>query len=106
MKRVFIILKEDIINYPPVLTILNVLPKLGYKVIHIGVYSDIESKKKYEDEIIIGVTRLPDKKDIHNKKEKKAKTTIIPKKIIPKSKKTKEIKNTKLCNNSPTPKNK
>ena len=50
-----------------------------------------EKKKKYEDEIIIGVTRLPDKKDIHNKKEKKAKTTIIPKKIIPKSKKTKEI---------------
>lgn len=45
MKRVFIILKEDIINYPPVLTILNVLPKLGYKVIHIGVYSDTESKK-------------------------------------------------------------
>ena len=33
-----------------------------------------EKKKKYEDEIIIGVTRLPDKKDIHNKKEKKTKT--------------------------------
>lgn len=60
-----------------------------------------EKKKKYEDEIIIGVTRLPDKKDIHNKKEKKAKTTIIPKEIIPKSKKTKEIKNTKPNNAKP-----
>lgn len=60
-----------------------------------------EKKKKYEDEIIIGVTRIPDKKDIHNKKEKKAKTTIIPKKIIPKSKKTKEIKNTKPNNAKP-----
>ena len=60
-----------------------------------------EKKKKYEDEIIIGVTWLPDKKDIHNKKEKKAKTTIIPKKIIPKSKKTKEIKNTKPNNAKP-----
>lgn len=60
-----------------------------------------EKKKKYEDEIIIGVTRLPDKKDIHNKKEKKAKTTIIPKKIIPKSKKIKEIKNTKPNNAKP-----
>lgn len=60
-----------------------------------------EKKKKYEDEIIIGVTRLPDKKDIHNKKEKKAKTTIIPKKIIPKSKNTKEIKNTKPNNAKP-----
>lgn len=60
-----------------------------------------EKKKKYEDEIIIGVTRLPDRKEIHNKKEKKAKTTIIPKKIIPKSKKTKEIKNTKPNNAKP-----
>lgn len=48
MKRIFIILKEDIIDYPPVLTILNVLPNIGYKVIHIGVYSDIVAKKKYE----------------------------------------------------------
>lgn len=60
-----------------------------------------EKKKKYEDEIIIGVTRLPDRKEIHNKKEKKAKTTIIPKKIIPKNKKTKEIKNTKPNNAKP-----
>lgn len=58
-------------------------------------------KKKYEDEIIIGVTRLPDRKEIHNKKEKKAKTTIIPKKTIPKNKKTKEIKNTKPNNAKP-----
>ena len=48
MKRIFIILKEDIIHYPPVLTILNILPKMGYKVIHIGVYSDGEAKRKYE----------------------------------------------------------
>ena len=60
-----------------------------------------EKKKKYEDEIIIGVTRLPDRKEIHNKKEKKAKTTIIPKKTIPKNKKTKEIKNTKPNNAKP-----
>lgn len=60
-----------------------------------------EKKKKYEDEIIIGVTRLPDRKEIHNKKEKKAKTTIIPKKTIPKNKKTKKIKNTKPNNAKP-----
>lgn len=48
MKRIFIILKDDIIDYPPVLSVLHVLPKLGYKVIHIGVYSDEVSKKKFE----------------------------------------------------------
>lgn len=48
MNRIFIILKEDIIDYPPVLTILNVLPEMGYKAIHIGVYTDEEAKKRYE----------------------------------------------------------
>lgn len=48
MKRIFIVLKEDIINYPPVITIFNVLLSMGYKVIHIGVYSDNEVKKKLE----------------------------------------------------------
>lgn len=56
MNRVFIILKEDIIDYPPVLTILNVLPRIGYKVIHIGVYSDEEAKRKYEKN---GIAFLP-----------------------------------------------
>ena len=50
MKRVFIILKEDIIHYPPVLTILRILPKLGVKAIHIGVYSDTEAKKNFESD--------------------------------------------------------
>lgn len=48
MKRVFIILKEDIMHYPPVLTILRILPQLGVKPIHIGVYSDVEGRKKFE----------------------------------------------------------
>jgi glycosyltransferase involved in cell wall biosynthesis len=49
MKRVFIILKEDIIHYPPVLTILRILPKLCVKAIHIGVYSDVEAKINFEN---------------------------------------------------------
>lgn len=48
MKRVFIILKEDIMHYPPVLTILHILPSLGVKPIHIGVYTDLEGKKNLE----------------------------------------------------------
>lgn len=56
MKRVFLILKEDIIDYPPVLTILNVLPRWGYQAIHIGVYSDLASKAHFEE---AGVEFLP-----------------------------------------------
>ena len=39
-KRVFIVMKEDIINYPPALTVIRTLLDLNCKVIHIGRYSD------------------------------------------------------------------
>ncbi|MBQ8422439.1 MAG: hypothetical protein IJX11_09290 [Bacteroidales bacterium] len=50
MKRVFIILKEDIMHYPPVLTILRLLSHMGTRPIHIGVYSDVAARKKFESE--------------------------------------------------------
>ncbi len=59
MNRVFIILKEDIIHYPPVLTILNVLPKIGIQPIHIGVYSDEVRKTQYEKNGVIFVPTDP-----------------------------------------------
>lgn len=59
MKRVFIILKEDIMHYPPVLTILNVLPLLGIQAIHIGVYSDREGKAKFESKGVKFIETTP-----------------------------------------------
>lgn len=56
MKRIFIILKEDILHYPPVLTILNVLPQLGVKPVHIGVYTDEEGRRRLQKK---GVEFLP-----------------------------------------------
>lgn len=53
MKRVFLVMKEDLVFFPPVLSLLNILPTIGYKVIHIGVYSDEISKKLYESKGII-----------------------------------------------------
>lgn len=49
MKKVFIIIKEDVVQYPPVLSMIQVLYDLNYKVIHIGVYSDIAQKKELEN---------------------------------------------------------
>lgn len=40
MRTIYLVLKEDIIYYPPVLSIINVLLELGIKVVHIGDYSD------------------------------------------------------------------
>lgn len=45
MKRIFIILKEDIIDYPPILSILKVLLNSPNKVIHLGCYSDNAGKE-------------------------------------------------------------
>ena len=44
MKKVFIIIKEMLFNIH-VLSMIQVLYDLNYKVIHIGVYSDIAQKK-------------------------------------------------------------
>lgn len=41
-------MKEDIINYPPALSLIKVLVDLNYKVIHIGTYTDEVQKKEFE----------------------------------------------------------
>lgn len=54
-KRIILILKEDIINFPPVLSIIQCLIDLGMSVTHIGVFSDKKQQELYER---IGVTFL------------------------------------------------
>lgn len=49
MKRIYIILKEDIIDFPPILSILRVLNQIGYETIHMGTYSDNEGRKELEE---------------------------------------------------------
>ena len=56
MSTVYLILKEDIIDFPPVLSILHVLSNTRYKVIHMGTYSDNIGKKALEDD---GVEFVP-----------------------------------------------
>lgn len=54
-KKIILILKEDIINFPPVLSIIQCLIDLGMSVIHIGVFSDKQQQESYEK---AGVTFL------------------------------------------------
>ena len=49
MSTVYLILKDDIMYYPPVLSIINVLLELKYRVVHIGNYTDKEQKKQLEE---------------------------------------------------------
>ena len=44
-KKVVIVMKQDIVSYPPVLSLINVLLDLQYEVIYVGTYSDAEQKK-------------------------------------------------------------
>ena len=43
--KVFLVIKEDLVQYPPILAMINALVDLGRSVVHVGVYSD-ESRKK------------------------------------------------------------
>lgn len=49
MKRIFIVLKEDIIDFPPVLSIISILAENSCKVYHLGTYSDKEGRKRLEE---------------------------------------------------------
>lgn len=46
-------MKEDIINYPPALTVIRTLCDIGYNVIHIGRYSDIEQKNELTEKGVV-----------------------------------------------------
>lgn len=47
MNKAFVlVMRDDVVYYPPVLSIINVLLELNYKVSYIGVYSDVEQKTK------------------------------------------------------------
>lgn len=48
MNTVYLILKDDLVYYPPVLSTINVLLELGYKVVHVGNYADEEQKRALE----------------------------------------------------------
>lgn len=46
-KRIFIILKEDIIDFPPILSLIRIITNFGYGVVHLGSYTDAESKAEF-----------------------------------------------------------
>lgn len=48
MKKVFLVLKEDIVGYPPVLSIMQALLDLNVQVDVVGSYSDQEQRMRYE----------------------------------------------------------
>lgn len=51
MKKIFIILKEDIVHFPPVLSIIHSLLFSGqFEIVFLGKYSDEENKRKLEQE--------------------------------------------------------
>ena len=48
MNKVYLILKEDIIHFPPVLSIIKSIQEEGqYEIVFMGSYSDEEGKLAY-----------------------------------------------------------
>ena len=52
-KRIYLILKDDLVYYPPVISIINVCVELGYHVIFIGNYADQVQQKYLENEGVV-----------------------------------------------------
>lgn len=48
MRKVYIITQHDLVYYPPMQTLINVMQKMGLAIYFIGNYSDEESKEQYE----------------------------------------------------------
>lgn len=48
VKKVIIIMRNDLIGYPPTISLIKVLLSLGKKVVYVGLYSDTEGKKEFE----------------------------------------------------------
>lgn len=48
MNKIFIVMKEDVVQYPPILSMFHALIDLNFQVVHIGVYSDLEQKSFLE----------------------------------------------------------
>ncbi len=43
---IYVVLKEDIVYYPPIISLLRHLIKLNYRVVFLGIYSDTDGKEK------------------------------------------------------------
>lgn len=56
VKKVIIIMRNDLIGYPPTISLIKALLSLGKKVVYVGLYSDVEGKNTFES---AGVTFVP-----------------------------------------------
>lgn len=55
IKRVFTIIKEDLVFFPPTTSLIRALTDLNVQVVHLGYYSDDEQRKKMEDRGVLFV---------------------------------------------------
>jgi len=64
MKRIILIPKDDLVKYPPSLSLINVLLKMNVEVVCIGIYSDEERRIALENAGVKFVPIFRDIKDI------------------------------------------
>ena len=56
LETLYLVLKDDLVYYPPVLSILHVCAEAGRPVVFIGNYADDEGRRRFE---AAGVTFCP-----------------------------------------------
>lgn len=63
MNAIYLILKDDLIYYPPVLSIVYVLLEKDYKVVYIGNYTDEDRKRDLEKRGVLFIPMVKLKED-------------------------------------------
>jgi len=63
-KKIFLIPKDDLVLYPPTISLIKVMLKLGLKVVCIGTFSDFEGKRNLES---LGVEFVPIYRKLKNR---------------------------------------
>lgn len=62
--RIILIPKDDLVYYPPTISLINVFLKLGIKTVCVGTYSDFERKKELEKAGVLFVPIYKKIKDV------------------------------------------
>ena len=55
MRTIYLVLRERIVNYPPVLSMIDALLSIGEKVVFIGNFNGFDQKEKYEKKGVVFV---------------------------------------------------
>lgn len=75
MRTIYLVLKDDLVYYPPVISIINVCVEFGYRIVFIGNYADKIQKERLEAKGVVFKSTV--KMSDHDSLPKKLMTKLL-----------------------------